>query len=136
MNLTWRNPPAQHWYAAKSPGLSLQSRSSRAHETALARLRSGHLRRMTFCAGGKVFLYLSLFIFWTAGAFPWDSCLKITTCHWCPSYALNSLFDASGAVIVGSLCPTCFSYLNCYLLEAQTAMNYQFLSTLSNDDIF
>ncbi|GFS83571.1 uncharacterized protein TNCV_1657861 [Trichonephila clavipes] len=37
MNLTWRNPPAHHWYAAKSPGLSIQCRSSRAHQTALAR---------------------------------------------------------------------------------------------------
>ncbi|GFW31024.1 HTH_48 domain-containing protein [Trichonephila clavipes] len=34
MNLTWRNPPAHHWYAAKSPGLSIQCRSSRAHQTA------------------------------------------------------------------------------------------------------
>ncbi|GFU99752.1 hypothetical protein TNCV_49681 [Trichonephila clavipes] len=59
MNLTWRNNPAHHWYAAKSPGLSIQCRSSRAHQTALARLRSGHLRSMT-CAGGKVFLYLVL----------------------------------------------------------------------------
>ncbi|GFT48467.1 RNase H domain-containing protein [Trichonephila clavipes] len=24
MSLTWRNPPAHHWYAAKSPGLSIQ----------------------------------------------------------------------------------------------------------------
>ncbi|PRD25225.1 UNVERIFIED_CONTAM: Prolyl 4-hydroxylase subunit alpha-1 [Trichonephila clavipes] len=23
MNMTWRNPPAHHWYAAKSPGLFL-----------------------------------------------------------------------------------------------------------------
>ncbi|GFU96448.1 phosphatidylinositide phosphatase SAC2 [Trichonephila clavipes] len=44
MNLTWRNPPAHHWYAAKTPGLSLQCRSSRAHQTALAHFRSGHLR--------------------------------------------------------------------------------------------
>ncbi|GFW81287.1 uncharacterized protein TNCV_376351 [Trichonephila clavipes] len=48
MNLTWRNPPAHHWYAAKSPGLSVQCRSSKAHQTALASLRSGHLRSMTF----------------------------------------------------------------------------------------
>ncbi|GFX48598.1 RNase H domain-containing protein [Trichonephila clavipes] len=33
MNLTWRNPPAHHWYVAKSPGLSIQCRSSRAHQT-------------------------------------------------------------------------------------------------------
>ncbi|GFV16486.1 RNase H domain-containing protein [Trichonephila clavipes] len=48
MNLTWLNPPAHYWYAAKSPGLSLQFRSSRAHQTALACFRSGHLRSMTF----------------------------------------------------------------------------------------
>ncbi|GFV51211.1 ATP-dependent DNA helicase [Trichonephila clavipes] len=30
INLTLRNPPAHHWYAAKSPDLSLQCRSSRA----------------------------------------------------------------------------------------------------------
>ncbi|GFV13230.1 uncharacterized protein TNCV_3655501 [Trichonephila clavipes] len=51
MNLTWRKPPAHHWYAAKSPGLSIQCRSSRAHQTALAGLRSGHLRSMTFVKG-------------------------------------------------------------------------------------
>ncbi|GFU13016.1 uncharacterized protein TNCV_1457411 [Trichonephila clavipes] len=55
MNLTWRNPPAHHWYAAKSPGLSIQCRSSRAHQTALARLRRGHLRFMTFVQGVKSF---------------------------------------------------------------------------------
>ncbi|GFX38501.1 uncharacterized protein TNCV_2344741 [Trichonephila clavipes] len=32
----------------KSPGLSIQCRSSRAHQTALARFRSGQLRSMTF----------------------------------------------------------------------------------------
>ncbi|GFV64646.1 HTH_Tnp_Tc3_2 domain-containing protein [Trichonephila clavipes] len=32
MNLTWRNPSAHHWYAAKSPGLSIQCRSSKAHQ--------------------------------------------------------------------------------------------------------
>ncbi|GFY28569.1 uncharacterized protein TNCV_4150001 [Trichonephila clavipes] len=41
--------------AAKSPGLSIQCRSSRAHQTALARLRSGHLRSMTFVQGEKSF---------------------------------------------------------------------------------
>ncbi|GFV97103.1 uncharacterized protein TNCV_3526891 [Trichonephila clavipes] len=56
MNLTWRNPPARHWYApAKSPGLSIQCRSSRAHQMALARFRSGHLHTMTFVQGVKSF---------------------------------------------------------------------------------
>ncbi|GFU68363.1 hypothetical protein TNCV_3077511 [Trichonephila clavipes] len=52
MNLTWRNPPAHHWKAAKSPGLSLQFRSSSALQTALASLRSSHLGGMTFMQGG------------------------------------------------------------------------------------
>ncbi|GFW82680.1 uncharacterized protein TNCV_3492521 [Trichonephila clavipes] len=46
MILTWRHPPAHHWYTAKSPGLSIQGRNSRAHR-ALVRFRSGHLRSMT-----------------------------------------------------------------------------------------
>ncbi|GFW77657.1 uncharacterized protein TNCV_133481 [Trichonephila clavipes] len=55
MNLTWRNSPAHHQYAAKNPGLPIQGRSSRAHQTALARFRSGHLRSMTFVQGVKSF---------------------------------------------------------------------------------
>ncbi|GFU56451.1 RNase H domain-containing protein [Trichonephila clavipes] len=55
MNLTWRNPPAHHWYAAKSPGLSMQCGSSRAHQTVLERLRSSHLLSMTFVQGVKAF---------------------------------------------------------------------------------
>ncbi|GFY36714.1 uncharacterized protein TNCV_2566761 [Trichonephila clavipes] len=51
MNLTWRNPPAHHWYSGKSPGLSLQCRSSRGHQTALTRFRSGYLRSMNFVQG-------------------------------------------------------------------------------------
>ncbi|GFX21829.1 RNase H domain-containing protein [Trichonephila clavipes] len=55
MNLTWRNLSAHHWYEAKSPGLSLQFRRSRALQTALACLRSSHLRGMTFVQGVKPF---------------------------------------------------------------------------------
>ncbi|GFW19180.1 uncharacterized protein TNCV_255071 [Trichonephila clavipes] len=40
-------------YAAKGPGLSIQCRNSRAHQTALARLKSGHRRNMTFVQGVK-----------------------------------------------------------------------------------
>ncbi|GFT09068.1 uncharacterized protein TNCV_4105311 [Trichonephila clavipes] len=55
MNLTWQNPPPHHWYTAKSPDLSIQCRSSRAHQTSLARLRSGHLHSMTFVQVVKSF---------------------------------------------------------------------------------
>ncbi|GFX83647.1 uncharacterized protein TNCV_325961 [Trichonephila clavipes] len=53
MNLTLRNPPVHHWYAAKIPGLTIQCRSSRAHQTALARFRSSNLHNMTFVQGVK-----------------------------------------------------------------------------------
>ncbi|GFX02583.1 RNase H domain-containing protein [Trichonephila clavipes] len=80
LNFTRRNPPAHHWYASKSPGLSMQCRSSRAHQTALARLRSGRLRSMTLVQGVKSFFkvlsLLLLLLFWTAGAFPCNSCMK------------------------------------------------------------
>ncbi|GFU14036.1 RNase H domain-containing protein [Trichonephila clavipes] len=61
MNLTWRNPPAHHWYVAKSPGLSIQCMNSRAHQTSLACFKSSHLRSMTFMQGVKSLThYLSL----------------------------------------------------------------------------
>ncbi|GFY32950.1 uncharacterized protein TNCV_2876991 [Trichonephila clavipes] len=65
MNLTSRNPPTHHWYAAKSPGLFIQCRSSRIHQTTLACFRSGHLRSMTFVQGVKSFFTCpcSLFVF-------------------------------------------------------------------------
>ncbi|GFX24561.1 uncharacterized protein TNCV_3343411 [Trichonephila clavipes] len=44
INLSWRNPPDHHWYADKSPGLPVQCRSSRAHQTVLVRFRSGYFR--------------------------------------------------------------------------------------------
>ncbi|GFX69094.1 uncharacterized protein TNCV_4945931 [Trichonephila clavipes] len=55
INLTWRDSPAYHRYAAMSPGLYIQCRSSRAHQMALARFRSGNLRCMTFVQGIKSF---------------------------------------------------------------------------------
>ncbi|GFU40340.1 hydroxyacid oxidase 1 [Trichonephila clavipes] len=62
MILTWRNPPAHHWYAAKSPDLSLQCRSSRALQTALTHLRTGHMRGMTFVQGIKSFFTCLYFL--------------------------------------------------------------------------
>ncbi|GFU52911.1 uncharacterized protein TNCV_1142191 [Trichonephila clavipes] len=55
MNVSLRNPPAYHWYPVKSSGLSMKCRSSRAHQTALVRFRSGYLRSMTFVQGIKSF---------------------------------------------------------------------------------
>ncbi|GFU29666.1 transposable element Tc1 transposase [Trichonephila clavipes] len=57
------------------------------HQTALARLRSGHLRGLIFVQEKSLSLpvpalsLLLLLIFWTAGVFPSDSCMKSKT--WC-----------------------------------------------------
>ncbi|GFT80472.1 hypothetical protein TNCV_5122111 [Trichonephila clavipes] len=81
-NLTWRNTPAHHWYEDKRHDLSLQCRRSRALQTALARLRSGNLRSMTYVPRAKFSLpvpalfLLLLLIFWTAGYFPWTVAWK------------------------------------------------------------
>ncbi|GFT81466.1 RNase H domain-containing protein [Trichonephila clavipes] len=71
--------------AAKSPGLSKQYKSSRAHLAALARFRSGHLRSMTFAQGVKSFftcpcsLLASPAHLLDCWAFPCDSCMKSKT---------------------------------------------------------
>ncbi|GFX15896.1 uncharacterized protein TNCV_1062181 [Trichonephila clavipes] len=62
MNLTWQNPPAHYCYTAKSPGLSMQFRSSRTHQTALVRFRSSHLRSMTFVQRVKSFFICPCFL--------------------------------------------------------------------------
>ncbi|GFV18803.1 uncharacterized protein TNCV_4756901 [Trichonephila clavipes] len=87
MNLAWRNPSAQHWYAAKTPGLPIQCRSSRSHQTALTRFRSGHLRSMTFMKRVKSFftcpcsLPTSPVPLLDCWAFPCNICMKRKT--WC-----------------------------------------------------
>ncbi|GFV89895.1 hypothetical protein TNCV_4691241 [Trichonephila clavipes] len=83
MNKTWTKPPAHHWYAAKSPGLSLQSRRFRALQTTLARFRSGQLRGLVQGIRSTCFYSIPVFplIFWTAGVFPWDSSLEIKIWH-------------------------------------------------------
>ncbi|GBL88364.1 hypothetical protein AVEN_103024-1 [Araneus ventricosus] len=47
-NSTWKVPPAHEWYGGNRPGLSLQSEGTRSAQTALARLRSGHIKSMKF----------------------------------------------------------------------------------------
>ncbi|GBM46392.1 hypothetical protein AVEN_73869-1 [Araneus ventricosus] len=47
-NSTWKVPPAHKWYAGNRPGLSLQSEGTRSAQTALTRLRSGHIKRLKF----------------------------------------------------------------------------------------
>ncbi|GBN27780.1 hypothetical protein AVEN_5198-2-1, partial [Araneus ventricosus] len=61
VNSTWKVPPAHEWYAGNRPGLSPQSEGTRSAQTALARLRSGHIKSLKFVDKEKTFL-LSLFL--------------------------------------------------------------------------
>ncbi|GBM94352.1 hypothetical protein AVEN_3944-1 [Araneus ventricosus] len=55
-NSAWRNPLTHDWYAGNRPGLSLQSVGTRSAQTALARLRSGHIKSLKFIDKEKTFL--------------------------------------------------------------------------------
>ncbi|GBM26618.1 hypothetical protein AVEN_85220-1 [Araneus ventricosus] len=54
-NSAWRNPPTHDWYAGNRPGLSLQSVGTSSAQTALARLRSGHIKSLKFIDKEKTF---------------------------------------------------------------------------------
>ncbi|GBM73695.1 hypothetical protein AVEN_39632-1, partial [Araneus ventricosus] len=54
-NSTWKVPPAHEWYAGNRPGLSLQSEGTRSAQTALARLRSGHIKSLKFADKEKTY---------------------------------------------------------------------------------
>ncbi|GBM90763.1 hypothetical protein AVEN_188985-1 [Araneus ventricosus] len=60
-NSAWKNPPTHDWYAGNRPGLSLQSVGTRSAQTALARLRSGHIKSLKFIDKEKTF-FLPLFL--------------------------------------------------------------------------
>ncbi|GBM48799.1 hypothetical protein AVEN_175715-1 [Araneus ventricosus] len=47
-NSTWKVPPTHEWYAGIRPGVSLQSECTRSAQTALAGLRSGHIKSLKF----------------------------------------------------------------------------------------
>ncbi|GBM96696.1 hypothetical protein AVEN_171872-1 [Araneus ventricosus] len=54
-NSAWKNPPTHDWYAGDRPGLPLQSVGTRFAQTALARLRSGHIKSLKFIDKEKTF---------------------------------------------------------------------------------
>ncbi|GBN51673.1 hypothetical protein AVEN_150570-1 [Araneus ventricosus] len=54
-NSTLKVPPAHEWYAGNRPGLSLQSEGTRSAQTALARLRSGHIKSLKFVDREKTY---------------------------------------------------------------------------------
>ncbi|GBO19601.1 hypothetical protein AVEN_160905-1 [Araneus ventricosus] len=54
-NSAWKIPPTHDWYAGNRPGLTLQSVGTRSAQTALARLRSGHIKSLKFIYREKAF---------------------------------------------------------------------------------
>ncbi|GBM96423.1 hypothetical protein AVEN_63944-1 [Araneus ventricosus] len=54
-NSAWRNPPTHDWYVGNRPGLSLQSVGTRSAQTALTRLRGGHIKSLKFIDKEKTF---------------------------------------------------------------------------------
>ncbi|GBN91380.1 hypothetical protein AVEN_94463-1 [Araneus ventricosus] len=54
-NSTWKVPPAHERCAGICPGLSLQSEGTRSAQTALARLRSGHIKSLKFVGREKTY---------------------------------------------------------------------------------
>ncbi|GBN94475.1 hypothetical protein AVEN_144505-1 [Araneus ventricosus] len=54
-NSTSKVPPAHKWYAGNRPSLSLQSRGTRSAHTAVARLRSGHIKSLKFVDKEKTY---------------------------------------------------------------------------------
>ncbi|GBO36338.1 hypothetical protein AVEN_163701-1 [Araneus ventricosus] len=54
-NSTWKVPPAHEWYAGNRQDLSLQYEGTRSAQTALARLRSGHIESLKFVDKEKTY---------------------------------------------------------------------------------
>ncbi|GFW71136.1 RNase H domain-containing protein [Trichonephila clavipes] len=51
----WRTPPNHHWYESKHRGCSFLLKWGRASQTAISRLKSGHIKSLSFCEGRKTF---------------------------------------------------------------------------------
>ncbi|GBO14012.1 hypothetical protein AVEN_53674-1 [Araneus ventricosus] len=54
-NSTWKVPPTHKWYAGNHPGLSLESEGTRSVQTALVRLRQGHIKSLKFVNKEKTY---------------------------------------------------------------------------------
>ncbi|GBN96852.1 hypothetical protein AVEN_240547-1 [Araneus ventricosus] len=54
-NSTWKIPPALEWHAVSRRGLSLQSEGTRSKQSALARLRSSHIKSLKFVEKEKTY---------------------------------------------------------------------------------
>ncbi|GBL80361.1 hypothetical protein AVEN_92271-1 [Araneus ventricosus] len=55
VNVSWRHPLAHSWYRSEGPGATIHFEGDRKHQTALARVTSGHLKTLKFSHGDKKF---------------------------------------------------------------------------------
>ena len=55
VNSSWKLSPPHPWYPGSSPGGALSFDGERQDQTALSRLKSGHLRTLRFSGGNKIF---------------------------------------------------------------------------------
>ncbi|GFW04765.1 RNase H domain-containing protein [Trichonephila clavipes] len=51
----WRTPPNHRWYESKYPGSLFLLKCGRASQTAISRLKSGHIKGLSFWGGRKTF---------------------------------------------------------------------------------
>ena len=56
----WRSDQKHEWYAATKPGSTISQDLNREEQTTISRLKSGHLRTMTFQNGRKTYHQCSL----------------------------------------------------------------------------
>ncbi|GFT08626.1 uncharacterized protein TNCV_661981 [Trichonephila clavipes] len=54
LNLRWRTPPVHHWYNGTPLGTLLEVKCDHNSLTALARLKIGHLKCLSFERGRKI----------------------------------------------------------------------------------
>ena len=54
-NQKWKLPPQHSWYKAKNPGDSIRTTLQRKEQTAIARLKTGHLKTLKIIDGKKTF---------------------------------------------------------------------------------
>ncbi|GFX99618.1 RNase H domain-containing protein [Trichonephila clavipes] len=71
----WWTPPSHHWNESKHAGPSFLLKCGRASQTAISRLKSGHIKSLSFCGGRKTFAL----------------CIKCKTQQASPDHILNCL---------------------------------------------
>ncbi|GBN13765.1 hypothetical protein AVEN_163301-1 [Araneus ventricosus] len=55
VNISWRHPPIHSWYRSEGTGATIHFKGDRKDQPVLARLTSGHLKKLKFCRGDKKF---------------------------------------------------------------------------------